>query len=189
MIHWYRRFFQDHWWIVVKRVNMPKTVVLCQTLQNCSTFFSAVKKIMGKNITDPPGALYNGIVHFRLFDVFTAVSSLQMREILLKEFCTSGSRLWLLISTTALGMGVDCPDIDRMGLSTHPRGTCPRNWKRWKKWMCSGSSIISNTIWGKSNTGNERLHRQYAHMYAHMQKKKSFKTFFYLMMRRKMLQE
>ena len=69
---------------------------------------------MGKNITDPPGALYDGIVDFRLADMFTAVSSQEMREALLKEFCKSGSRLRLLIATTAFGMGVDCPDIARV---------------------------------------------------------------------------
>ena len=97
--------------LLSKRIDMPKTVVFCRTLQNCATFFSCVKKTMGKNITDPPGALYDGIVHFRLVDVFTAVSSPQMREALLKEFCMSGSRLRLLIATTA---GVDCPDIGRV---------------------------------------------------------------------------
>ena len=100
--------------LMSKRISMPKTVVFCRTLQNCATFFSCVKKTMGKNITDPPGALYDGIVHFRLADVFTAVSSPQMREALLKEFCVSGSRLRLLIATTAFGMGVDCPDIERV---------------------------------------------------------------------------
>ena len=69
---------------------------------------------MGKNITDPPGALYDGIVHFRLVDVFTAESSPQIREALLKEFFMSDSRLRMLIATTAFGMGVDCPDIDRV---------------------------------------------------------------------------
>jgi len=40
----------------------------------------------GKNITDPPGALYDGIVDFRLADTFTAVSSQEMRERILQEW-------------------------------------------------------------------------------------------------------
>jgi len=100
--------------LILKRSNMPKTVVFCRTLQNCATVFRIIKKRMGKNITDPPGALYDGIVDFRLADTFTAVSSQEMREVLLKEFCKSGSRLRLLIATTAFGMGVDCPDISRV---------------------------------------------------------------------------
>jgi len=68
---------------------------------------------MGKNITDPPGALYDGVVQFRLVDVFTSVSSPEMREALL-EFCKSGSILRLLVATTAFRMGVDCPDIERI---------------------------------------------------------------------------
>jgi len=100
--------------LMAKRIEMPKTVVFCRTLQNCANIFNVVKKRLGKNITEPPGALYDGIVHFRLVDVFTAVSSAEMREVLLKEFCKAGSRLRLLIATTAFGMGVDCPDIDRV---------------------------------------------------------------------------
>jgi len=99
---------------LTKRMEMPKTVVFCRTLQNCATLFNVVKNRMGKSITEPPGALYDGIVHFWLVDVSTAVSSPEMREVLLKQFCKRDSRLWLLIATTAFGMGVDCPDIDRV---------------------------------------------------------------------------
>jgi len=37
-----------------------------------------------------------------------------MREAVLKEFCRIGSTLRLLVATTAFGMGVDCPDIERV---------------------------------------------------------------------------
>ena len=59
--------------IILKQSNMPKTVVFCRTLQNCALICGIVKNRMGKNITDPPGALYDGIVDFRLADTFTAV--------------------------------------------------------------------------------------------------------------------
>lgn len=69
---------------------------------------------MGKRITDPPGAQYDGHLESRLVEVFTAVSTPQMREAVLKEFCKCDTRLRLLIATTAFGMGVDCPDIERI---------------------------------------------------------------------------
>ena len=37
-----------------------------------------------------------------------------MREAVLKEFCRCNSTLRLLVATTAFGMGVDCPDIERI---------------------------------------------------------------------------
>ena len=72
--------------LMLKRANMPKTIVFCRSLQNCATFFGIIKKQLGKNITDPPDAPYDDIVDFRLVDSFTAVLSTDMREVLLKEF-------------------------------------------------------------------------------------------------------
>lgn len=100
--------------LILKRAQMPKTVVFCRTLQNCATFFATIKKMMGKNITDPPGAVYNCHLQFRLVEVFTAVSTTEMREAVIKEFCKCDSTLRLLVATTAFGMGVDCPDIERI---------------------------------------------------------------------------
>jgi len=94
------------------RIQMPKTVIFCRTLQNCATFFATIKRLLGKNITDPPGALYNGHLECRLVEVFTAVSTPKMREAVLKEFCKPDTKLRVLVATTAFGMGVDCPDID-----------------------------------------------------------------------------
>ena len=37
-----------------------------------------------------------------------------MRELILKEFSKSDTKLQLLIATTAFGLGVDCPDITRI---------------------------------------------------------------------------
>ena len=94
------------------RTNLPKTVIFCRTLQNCATIFATIKKLMGKNIMDPPEVQYNGNLDCRLVEVFTAVSTPHMREAVLKEFCKCNTKLRVLVATTAFGMGVDCPDID-----------------------------------------------------------------------------
>ena len=49
-----------------------------------------------------------------LVDVFTAVSTVEMRELILKEFSRPDTKLRLLVATTAFGLGVDCPDIARI---------------------------------------------------------------------------
>jgi len=98
--------------LILKQVNLPKTIVFCQSLQNCATFFGIIKKRLDKNITEPPGVPYDEMMDFCLVDLFTAVLSTKIREALLKEFCKYNIRLRLLIATTAFGMGVDCPDIE-----------------------------------------------------------------------------
>lgn len=98
--------------LISKCTQMPKTVLFCRSLQNCANFFATLKRMLGKNLTEPPGI--EARLQVRLVDVFTAVSTTMMREMVLKEFCKCGSTLRLLIATTAFGLGVDCPDIERV---------------------------------------------------------------------------
>lgn len=100
--------------LILKRSQMEKTVVFCRSLQNSATIFATIKKMLGTYITDPPGAMYNGTLQFRLVEIFTSVSTTEMREAVLKEFCKINSTMRLLVATTAFGMGVDCPDIAKI---------------------------------------------------------------------------
>lgn len=100
--------------LILQPAHMPKTVVFCRSLQNCATFFATIKNMKGKYITDPPGAEYYGSLQFRLVEVFTSVSTKEIPEAVLKEFCKCNSTLRLLVATTAFGTGVDCPDIEQI---------------------------------------------------------------------------
>ena len=63
-----------------------------------------------------------------LADLFTAVSMFELRELMLKEFSKPDTKLQLLIATTAFGLGVDCPDIERIlnyGSPSRPRPIMP----------------------------------------------------------------
>lgn len=86
-----------------------KTVVFCRTLKQCAEMCITMKKL-GIYITEPPG-LPNNLLQFRLIDVFTAASDVDMRESILAEFCRSETNLRLIIASTAFGLGVDCKDI------------------------------------------------------------------------------
>ena len=70
--------------LILMRTNMPKTVVFCRTLRECADMFTAIKKKLGANITEPPGLL--NIRQLRLVTLFTAASTPTMREEILDEF-------------------------------------------------------------------------------------------------------
>lgn len=95
-----------------KRLDTPKTVLFCRSLQHCANIFATIKRLLGKNITEPPESPPN--YSNCLVSVFTSVSTVHMRELLLQEFTTAGTKLRLLIATTAFGLGVDCSDIERI---------------------------------------------------------------------------
>jgi len=58
-----------------------KNYIFCRPLQHCATFFAAMKRLLGNNLTKPPEV--RPTLGVCLVDVFT---SDEMREIVLKEF-------------------------------------------------------------------------------------------------------
>ena len=68
---------------------------------------------MGQFITDPPGIPVS-ILKFQLVDMFTAGSTNEMRDAIIKEFCQEDTRLRVIIATCAFGLGIDIPDIVRV---------------------------------------------------------------------------
>ena len=94
----------------MKRTNAPKTVLFCRSLSHCAIFFDYMKRLLGKDLTEPSET--KPTLGVCLVDVFTSVTKSDMQEMLLKEFSKTSSVLRLLIATTAFGLGVDCPDID-----------------------------------------------------------------------------
>ena len=98
--------------LIAKGRATPKTIIFCRSLQHCANIFALVKQMLGRNITVPSGV--TGNLQTRLVDIFTSVSTTAMREMLLEEYCKTDTNLRLLIATTAFGLGVDCPDIERV---------------------------------------------------------------------------
>ena len=95
------------------RSKAVKTVVFCRSLSHCANMCMLMRKLLGQNITEPPGHPDN-MIKYRLVDVFTAASSTEMREEVLAEFCKCDSSIQLLIASTAFSLGVDCKDISRI---------------------------------------------------------------------------
>jgi len=59
---------------------------------------------------EPPGSLHIYII-FRLVDIYTRASLVEMNEKVLISFKKPGSKLRIVITTLSFGMGVDCPDV------------------------------------------------------------------------------
>jgi len=53
--------------------------------------FAVLKRMLRKYITEPPGMATD--LQARLVDVFTAVSTIEMRELILKEFIKCDTKL------------------------------------------------------------------------------------------------
>lgn len=98
--------------LISLRASTPKTVVFCQTLKQCGDFYYKLKRLLGPQITEPPGV--PAIVSFRIIGLFTSASRAEIREETLEEFCKQNSTLRLIVATTAFGLGVDCHSIKRV---------------------------------------------------------------------------
>ena len=98
--------------LLTVRVQAPKTVVFCATVQQVADIFSIIKRDLGIHITEPPNV--PNILPFWLVDMFTAGSTSVMRQRVLAEFCKKTTKLRLIIASSAFGLEVDCPDITRV---------------------------------------------------------------------------
>ena len=98
--------------LIESRASTPKTVLFCQTLQQCGDFYAIIKKELGQNLTEPPGAPC--MFPFRMVSLFTSASRAELRAEVLQEFCRDKTNLRPVIATTAFGLGVDCRDITRV---------------------------------------------------------------------------
>jgi len=91
------------------RTEFPKTLILCQTIQECSTMYKTFRRKLGTHFTEPSG--YPDYHQFRLMDMYTSALFEGHKKQVLTSFMTAGSKLRIVAATTAFSMGIDCPDI------------------------------------------------------------------------------
>ena len=108
-------------------VKTPRTLVFCQTMNDCSTLYQFFRNALGKDFVEPNDA--------RLIDMFHRYTDPNVRSNIIKLF-TSESQLRIVICTISFGMGINCPDVrnvihvgppDNLELYIQETGRCGRD--------------------------------------------------------------
>jgi len=94
------------------RRNTSKTIIFCRTYDDTDHIYLFFKSMLGKEMTDPIG--YPDISRFRLVDMFTACTSVDVKEDIVKSFAKPKGRLRIIVVTVAFGMGMDCSNVQRI---------------------------------------------------------------------------
>ena len=90
----------------------PKTIIFCQTYHDCADLYHMFRRLLGMYFTFPPN--FPDFHQFRVVEMFTRASSIEMKEKVLHSFCASGSIVRIILATTAFGMGINCHDIRKI---------------------------------------------------------------------------
>ena len=95
-----------------QRIRYPKTIIFCRNYDYCIQAYEMFEHLMGQDFTEPPS--YPNLHQFRLIEMYTRACTIEMREKVLTSFGKEGSKLRVVVATTAFSMGIDCPDIEQI---------------------------------------------------------------------------
>jgi len=88
--------------LTIMRTGFPKTLVFRQTTAECASMYRTLRRMLGDHFTEPSG--YPDYHQFRLVDMYTRASSEDMKKKVLASFMTPGSKLRVVITTTAFSI-------------------------------------------------------------------------------------
>ena len=91
------------------RQSLPRSIIFCRSYDSCSSIYLFMKSRLGREMTEPMGT--PDLPRFRLKDMFTWCTRLDIKESIIGSFCDPHRQLRVVISTVAFGMGLDCPNV------------------------------------------------------------------------------
>ena len=94
------------------RKKRRNTVIFCRKYDDTSHIYLYLKSVLDKEMMDPIG--YPDVSQFRLIDMFTACTTPDVKESIVKSFTQLDGKLRIIIATVAFGMGMDCPNVRRI---------------------------------------------------------------------------
>ena len=94
--------------ILNNALEVPKTIIFCRKMDDCSQLYSFFRHKLKDKFTYPINA--PDIPQFRMVDMFTSCTEADIKDTILECF-TKKNNPRILVATVAFGMGIDCPNI------------------------------------------------------------------------------
>ena len=132
----------------LKRVKMPRTIIFCRTMNDCSALYFFFKDSLHQDFLEPKDA--PDISQFRLVDMFHRYVDADVKSCIISSF-TSDSPLRVLICTMAFGIGIDCCNVsqvyhfgppDDVASYIQETGRCGRDPNK----LCSATLLLRSRI-------------------------------------------
>ena len=94
------------------RTCFPKTIVFCRKLLDSPKIYLQIRHSLQESFTEPPSS--PDIHGFHMVSMYHSTVTDHTKSKIVSTFCSHKSKIRILITTNAFGLGTDCPDINRI---------------------------------------------------------------------------
>lgn len=94
--------------VVKDKGNSPRTIIYCQTIEQCSRLYATLRYLLGKDFR------YGEKPENVVLEMFHSITPKRNKENIHHEFQTENSRLRVLITTLSFGMDIGCKGVCRV---------------------------------------------------------------------------